>query len=225
LPTGSSIRFPCPQCGKKLAAKPRLAGRQLPCPSCKSAVTVPDEPAEAAASKQGGGAPPESNEADASAEPANEPVAGFVESAPPRRIATVHKGTFTQLVPAAQQTGLIVNTEAIIAARDRDFAAGQYQKAFDVVETVYAQVSAQAARRQSELRQEETRYRSGALKFTPREWLLRQSRATEQTQRIEKFRLQLVRVLDGLTVLRAEKEAQDQAGDLTGGAAESTEGN
>ncbi|HEX2477238.1 MAG TPA: biopolymer transporter ExbD [Lacipirellulaceae bacterium] len=38
-----SIRFRCKLCGKKLSAKPALAGRKLKCPYCRTEVTVPDE--------------------------------------------------------------------------------------------------------------------------------------------------------------------------------------
>jgi biopolymer transport protein ExbD len=38
-----SIRFRCKLCGKKLSAKPTLAGRKLKCPYCRTEVTVPDE--------------------------------------------------------------------------------------------------------------------------------------------------------------------------------------
>jgi biopolymer transport protein ExbD len=38
-----TIRFRCKLCGKKLAAKPTLAGRKLKCPYCRAEVTVPEE--------------------------------------------------------------------------------------------------------------------------------------------------------------------------------------
>jgi biopolymer transport protein ExbD len=38
-----SIRFRCKLCGKKLSAKPTLAGRKLKCPYCRTEVTVPAE--------------------------------------------------------------------------------------------------------------------------------------------------------------------------------------
>lgn len=38
-----TIRFRCKLCGKKLAAKPTLAGRKLKCPYCRAEVTVPAE--------------------------------------------------------------------------------------------------------------------------------------------------------------------------------------
>ena len=59
--------------------------------------------------------------------------------------------------------------------------------------------------RQAELRREEMQYKSGTLKMSPKEWLLRQRRETEKTQKIDRARRQFTRVLDGLTVLRAAK--------------------
>jgi hypothetical protein len=110
-------------------------------------------------------------------------------------------GAFTQLLAAAQQSGLLANTDAIIGARDREFRAGRYQRAFDVVEGLYIQLNTQAARHQAELRRQEIQYKAGTLKMSPREWLQRQRQATEQTQKIDRARRQFSRVLDGLRVL------------------------
>jgi hypothetical protein len=117
----------------------------------------------------------------------------------------VDRGVFTQLLTAAQQSGLTVNVDAIISARDRELRAGRYQRAFDIIDGIYAQVNAQIAQRQNALRQEELRYRSGALKMSPKDWLMRQQQETAKTQRIERARRQFARVLDGLTVLRASQ--------------------
>jgi biopolymer transport protein ExbD len=38
-----SIRFRCPECGKKIETDVRLAGRRAPCPRCKATVTIPLE--------------------------------------------------------------------------------------------------------------------------------------------------------------------------------------
>lgn len=124
-------------------------------------------------------------------------------STPQQYASNADRGAFTQLLTAAQSSGLVVNADAIIGARDRELRAGRYQKAFDIIEGIYVQVNAQIARRQEELRREEMQYRSGALKMSPKEWLLRQRRETEKTQRIDRARRQFVRVLDGLTVLRS----------------------
>ena len=113
--------------------------------------------------------------------------------------------TFAQLIAALQQSGLALNVDAIHAACDREFRDGRYQRAFDVVEGVYLQLNAQAARRQSDLRRQEMQYKSGAVKMTPKEWLLRQQRENDQTLKIDRARRQCIRVLDGLTTLRAAK--------------------
>jgi hypothetical protein len=127
----------------------------------------------------------------------------------PQKLAAANLdiGVFTQLLTAAQQSGLVSNTDAIITARDREFRAGRYQRAFDVIEGLYVQLNAQATRRQADLRREELQYKAGTLKMSPKEWMLRQRRATEQTQNIERARRQFARVLDGLGVLRASTGA------------------
>jgi hypothetical protein len=140
------------------------------------------------------------------AELALEPASPHDAPPPPSAAATnVDRGALTQLLSAAQQCGLSINADTIIEVRDRELRAGRYQKAFDIIERIYVQVAAQIARRQEELRRQEMQYRSGALKMSPKQWLLLQRRETEKTQRIERARRHFTRVLDGLTILRAAK--------------------
>jgi len=113
--------------------------------------------------------------------------------------------TFAQLIMEIQQSGLALNVDAIHSVSDREFRDGRYQRAFDVIEGVFMQMNAQAARRQAELRRQETQYKSGALKMSPKDWLLRQRRETEQTQKIERARRHCARILDGLNSLRASQ--------------------
>jgi len=120
------------------------------------------------------------------------------------RIPALDKMAFAQLLNAVRQSGLAVNADAVAAVRDNEFRTKRYQKAFDVVEGLYMRLGAEAARRQSELLRQEVRYKSGALKMTPKEWLLRQRRETEKTQKIELARRHFTRVLDALTVMRVE---------------------
>ena len=101
-------------------------------------------------------------------------------------IASLDMTTFHQLIMAIQQAGLPMNVDAIHSVSDREFRDGRYQRAFDVIEGVYLQINAHVGRRQAELRQQETQYKSGALKLSPKEWMLRQRRETEKTQRIER---------------------------------------
>lgn len=123
------------------------------------------------------------------------------ERQPPPTI--IDMGVFTQLVTAAQQCGLPINTDAICAVRDREFPAGKYQRALDVIEVLNGQLSAHATRRQAELRREETQYRAGNLKMSPKHWLIRQRRERDLTQKIDRARRYFARVMDGLRVLRA----------------------
>jgi hypothetical protein len=142
----------------------------------------------------------------AAGSPADQPVEkrSSAPSGPPNLAAVgFDLAAFTQLRTAVQQSGLMIGTDAIIAARDREYRQGHYQRAFDMIEVLSMQLNAQAARRQGELRREETQYRAGTLKIPPRQWLERQRRATEQTQTIERARRQFARVLDGLNALRA----------------------
>jgi hypothetical protein len=120
-------------------------------------------------------------------------------------ISSLDMTTFHQLIMAIQQAGLSLNVDAIHSVSDREFREGRYQRAFDVIEGVYLQINAQVGRRQAELRQQETQYKSGALKLSPKEWLLRQRRETEKTQKIERARRHCARILDGLNALRASQ--------------------
>ena len=103
-------------------------------------------------------------------------------------VAGLDMTTFAQLVVAIQQSGLSLNVDAIHSVCDREFRDGRYQRAFDVIEGIYLQMNAQVGRRQAELRRQEIQYKSGDLKFSPKEWMLRQRRETEQTQKIDRAR-------------------------------------
>ena len=74
-----------------------------------------------------------------------------------------------------------------------------------MINSMYNQLTAAAARRQGELRREEIAYKSGVLKMKFQEWLLRQQRVTAQTQMIERARRQFAIVLDGLNAMRASE--------------------
>jgi hypothetical protein len=127
-----------------------------------------------------------------------------VSVAPPQQTANtaLDMSAFAQLIAAAQQTGLGLNVDLIHSVRDHEFREGKYEHAYAEIERLHVQLSAQATQRQAELRRQEMQYKSGTLKMSPKEWLLRQRRETEQTQKIDRARRQFTRVLDGLTVLR-----------------------
>jgi hypothetical protein len=64
-----------------------------------------------------------------------------------------------------------------------------------------------AEHRMSKLRQEETNYRSGSLKMSPKEWLVKQQRETAQTQRIDRALRFFTKVLDGLRLIQITPDA------------------
>ena len=107
---------------------------------------------------------------------------------PPRQnpATALDVAAFAQLITVAQQAGLGVNVDAIHSVRDREFRDGRYQRAFDLIEALYVQLNSHASQRQAELRREEMQYKSGTLKMSPKEWLLRQRRETEKTQKIDR---------------------------------------
>jgi hypothetical protein len=132
-------------------------------------------------------------------------------------VTSLSLATFAQLIAAIQQAGLSLNVDAIHAVSEREFRNGHYQRAFDVIEGVYQQMNLQVQRRQGELRQQEIQYKSGTLKMTPKEWMLRQHRETEKTQTIERARRYCTRILDGLNSLRAAQTEQPPEGETAPG--------
>ena len=128
------------------------------------------------------------------------------EVRPQPSIPPVDKMAFAQLSNAVRQTGLPIGADAVTAVRDNEFHARRFQKAFDAIEVLYMRLGGEAARRQADLLREEMQYKSGALRMSPKEWMLRQRRETEKTQRIEHARRLFTRILDGLAVMRVEEE-------------------
>jgi hypothetical protein len=122
-------------------------------------------------------------------------------------VAIINKGSFTQLQMAVQSSGLMHNADAIGFIRDHEFRIKKYQECFDRVEGFFVQMRSAAEHRMSKLRQEETNYRSGSLKMSPKEWLVKQQRETAQTQRIDRALRFFTKVLDGLRLIQITPDA------------------
>ena len=65
------------------------------------------------------------------------------------------KGAFSQLLDAAQRSGLVPNANLIAHTRDREFRLRHYQKAFQVIEGLYGKFSAAAMQREQRLKRED----------------------------------------------------------------------
>jgi hypothetical protein len=113
----------------------------------------------------------------------------------------IDMGSFSQLQTAAQLTGLLPNADAIGFVRDHEFRTGKYQAAFDRIEAIFMHMRAAAEQRAQKLKQEDHYYRSGTLKISPKEWMIKQQRDTEQTQKIDRTLRYFARILDGLRVM------------------------
>jgi hypothetical protein len=117
----------------------------------------------------------------------------------------IEPGSFTQLMVAAQASGIVPAADQIGHVRDCEFRYGHHQIAFEAIERLYVGLRQAADTRQQRLRTEEIDYRSGVLKMSPKEWQQKKQRDTAQTNRIERARRHFVRVLDGLRVLILSK--------------------
>lgn len=122
-------------------------------------------------------------------------------------VAIINKGSFTQLQMAAQATGLLPNADAIGFIRDHEFRIKKYQEAFDRIEGLFIHLRTAADQRLQRLRQEEMSYKSGALKMSPKQWLLKQQRDTAQTQGILRALRYFTKIMDGLRLLQSNPAA------------------
>jgi hypothetical protein len=122
-------------------------------------------------------------------------------------VSIINKGSFTQLQMAAQATGLLPNADAIGFVRDHEFRIKKYQEAFDRIEGIFIHLRTAADQRMQRLRQDEISYKSGTLKMTPKQWLMKQQRDTAQSQGILRALRYFTKVLDGLRILQTNPEA------------------
>jgi hypothetical protein len=115
-------------------------------------------------------------------------------------------GSFTRLVSLAQSCGMVPNVDSITAVRDAEFRAGQYLTAFYNIERMYTALSTAAQQRQQQLRREDTAYRSGKHRMTPKEWNQKVARDTAKTQSIDRALNQFRKVLAGLRLRALEAQ-------------------
>jgi hypothetical protein len=110
-------------------------------------------------------------------------------------------GAFTQLMDAAQRSGLVPGADLIARARDREFRMRKYRETSQIIEGMFSKFIAAATQRTQRLRREEMDIASGKLKMSPRDLLAKRARDTAETQNIDRARSRFMRVLEGLRVL------------------------
>jgi hypothetical protein len=110
-------------------------------------------------------------------------------------------GGFSQLVDAAQRTGLVPGVATIIQVRDCEFRLGRYQQALQLIESQLQGFLGRAAQRTQQLAREDLDIASGRLKMSARELQAKRQRDRQQTQAIDRARTRFSRVVEGLRTL------------------------
>ncbi len=123
---------------------------------------------------------------------------------------TIDLTAFTRLISLAQSCGMVSNVDNIATVRDAEFRAGHYLTAFYNIERMHTELNAAAQQRQQQLRREQTAYRSGKLRMSPKEWNQKVARETAKTQSIDRALSQFRKVMAGL---RSRALVAQQTGD------------
>ena len=110
-------------------------------------------------------------------------------------------GTISQLIDAAQRTGLVPAIATIIQVRDCEFRLGRYQQALQLIESQFQGFQGRAGQRAQQLAREDLDISSGRIKMSGRELQIKRQRDRQQTQAVDRARTRFSRVLEGLRML------------------------
>jgi hypothetical protein len=107
-------------------------------------------------------------------------------------------GAFTQLLDAAQRSGIVPGSGMIIQVRDCEYRLGKYNKALQMMETLYTSFIGAETQRLQRLQREEIEITSGRKKMTQRELQAKRIMDLQNTQAIDRAKVRFQRVLEGL---------------------------
>lgn len=110
-------------------------------------------------------------------------------------------GGFSQLIEAAQRTGLVPGIATIIQVRDCEFRLGKHLQALQLMESQFQAFSIKAGQRTQQIAREDLDIASGRIKMSPRELQTKRLRDRQQTQAIERARTRFLRVVEGLRTI------------------------
>jgi hypothetical protein len=120
---------------------------------------------------------------------------------PAERDQILDVGSLSQLIDAAQRSGLVPGIATIIQVRDCEFRLGRYQQALQLIESQFQSFQGRAAQRTQQLAREDLDIASGRIKMSGRELQIKRQRDRQQTQAIDRARTRFSRVLEGLRML------------------------
>jgi hypothetical protein len=119
-------------------------------------------------------------------------------------------GAFSQLIDAAQRSGIVPGIALIIQVRDCEFRLGKYHQALQLIESLLSAFVGSATQRTQRLKREEQDIASGRVKMSPKDMQAKRARDNKESELIERTRTRFTRVLEGIRAiihLENEKEA------------------
>lgn len=110
-------------------------------------------------------------------------------------------GAFSQLVEAAQRSGMVPGINTIVQVRDCEFRLGKYQQALQLMETLFSSFQSNAMQRTQRLAREDNEIASGRLKISPKDLQAKRVRDQRESGDIDRARTRFTRVVEGLRTL------------------------
>lgn len=119
-------------------------------------------------------------------------------------------GAFSQLLDAAQRSGIVPGSGVIIQVRDCEFRLGRFNKGLQMMETLYTTFIGAESQRNQRLQREEAEIASGRKKISPKDLLAKRAQDNQITQVVDRTKVRFQRVLEGLRgLLHLEKASNE----------------
>lgn len=110
-------------------------------------------------------------------------------------------GAFSQLIDAAQRSGIVPGIAMIIQIRDCEFRLGKYHQALQLIESLLSAFVGSATQRTQRLKREEQDIASGRVKMSPKDMQAKRARDNKESELIERTRTRFTRVLEGIRAI------------------------
>ena len=147
---------------------------------------------------------------------AEPPHPGPQSNDPPEYVSTVSvqqrdqildSGAFSQLVDAAQRSGIVPGIGIIIQVRDCEFRLGKYHQALQLMESLLSSFVGSATQRTQRLKREDQDIASGKVKMSPRDLQAKRARDYKDTECIDRAKMKFTRVIEGIRgIIQMENE-------------------
>lgn len=119
-------------------------------------------------------------------------------------------GAFSQLLDAAQRSGIVPGSGVIIQVRDCEFRLGRFNKGLQMMETLYTTFIGAESQRNQRLQREEAEIASGRKKISPKDLQAKRAQDNQTTQVVDRTKVRFQRVLEGLRgLLHLEKASNE----------------